>query len=159
MKVLGIDPGLALTGWGVVEKKNSEKLVDYGCFKTKAGVKSEMRLLSLFRQLQETIDSFKPEVVAVEKLFFNTNAKTALQVGEARGVVKLLVSQNSLPLVEFTPLQIKNSITGYGRADKKQVQLMVKSLLGLKQVPRPDDAADAVAVALTYCFYKPSLEK
>ncbi|MFC1727741.1 crossover junction endodeoxyribonuclease RuvC [Patescibacteria group bacterium] len=159
MIVLGIDPGIALTGWGVVKKSDSPELIKYGCIKTKAGLASEERLSKIFEQLEGVIKKFKPEVVAIEKLFFNTNAKTALSVGEARGVIKLCAVKNSIPITEFTPLQIKSSVVGYGRADKNQVQVMVKTLLGLDEVPRPDDAADAVAVALTYCFYQKNLEK
>lgn len=159
MVILGIDPGIALTGWGLIKKKASPSLIDFGCIKTSARLASEKRLLKIFEQLQEIITCYHPGIVAVEKLFFNTNVKTALSVGEARGVVKVCAVKNSIPIVEFTPLQIKSCITGYGRADKKQIQTMVKTLLGLKEIPRPDDAADAVAAALTCCFYHQNLEK
>jgi crossover junction endodeoxyribonuclease RuvC len=159
MIVLGIDPGVALTGWGLVKKAPSPQLIKFGCIKTKAGLASEKRLFKIFTDLEKIINQHQPKVVVVEKLFFNTNVKTALSVGEARGVIKLCAVKNSLPLIEFTPLQIKNSITGYGRADKAQIQAMIKTLLNLKTIPRPDDAADAVAVALTYCFYNQNLEK
>ena len=159
MVILGIDPGVAQTGWGLIEKKTAPKLIKFGCIKTKAGLASEKRLWLIFQELETIIKKYQPEVVVVEKLFFNTNAKTALSVGEARGVVKVCAVKNSLSLVEFTPLQIKSCIAGYGRADKNQIQEMVKTLLHLKQIPRPDDAADAVAVALTYCFYNKNLEK
>ena len=159
MKVLGIDPGIALTGWAVVEKKMSPRLAGYGCIKTSPRFSPEARLDKVFEGLRKIIKKYRPDVMAVEKLFFNTNAKTALKVGEARGVVLLCAARSRLPLSEFTPLQIKSTITGYGRADKKQIQQMVKTLLGLKEIPRPDDAADAVAVALSYCFYHKNLEK
>jgi len=159
MVILGIDPGYALTGWGLVKKEASPRLIEFGCIKTSPKMASEKRLLKIFESLQEIIDRCRPEIVVVEKLFFNTNAKTALSVGEARGVVKICAVKNSLPIFEFTPLQIKNCITGYGRADKKQIQAMVKTLLGLEEIPHPDDAADAVAVALTYCFYNQNLKK
>ena len=156
---MGIDPGIALTGWGVVKKKATPELLDYGCFKTVAGLATEKRLEKIYEELQAVIARYRPVVVAVEKVFFNTNAKTAFKVGEARGVVLFCAAQNSLLVEEFTPLQIKNTIAGYGRADKRQIQQMVKTLLGLRVIPRPDDAADAVAVALTYCFYHKNLEK
>jgi len=152
MRILGIDPGLALTGWAVVDKKDKPELVEYGCIKTKKTSKSLQRLEKIFDELQDIIKEYNPNVMAVEKLFFNTNAKTAFMVGEARGVVKICAVLNELRLEEFTPLQIKNCIVGYGRASKKQIQEMVRVSLGLDEVPRPDDAADAVAVALTYCF-------
>lgn len=159
MVILGIDPGVALTGWGLIKKEASPKLIKFGCIKTKAGLASEKRLWLIFQALEGIIKKHQPGVVVVEKLFFNTNAKTALTVGEARGIVKVCAVKNSLPLVEFTPLQIKSCIAGYGRADKKQMQTMVKTLLHLDQLPHPDDAADAVAVALTYCYYNQNLEK
>lgn len=157
MKVLGIDPGLALTGWAIVKKKDQPKLVEYGCIKTTSKKSSSERLSKIYSKLQKIIEKYQPEVVVLENLFFSANVKTALKVGEARGVIKICAALNNLPISEFTPLQIKNSITGYGRADKNQIQQMVKALLNLKEIPKPDDAADAVAVALTYCFYKRNL--
>ncbi len=158
MIILGIDPGLALTGWGVIEKKDEPKLIQYGCIKTTAKFTSSQRLLLIFDQLQKIIEQFQPNVVCLEKLFFNTNAKTAMLVSEARGVIKICASLNNLKLVEFTPLQIKTTIVGYGRADKNQIQQMVKILLKLKKIPKPDDAADGIATALTYCFYNKKLQ-
>ena len=164
MIVLGIDPGLALTGWGLVEKiplgatnEGKPELIEYGCIKTSKNKKSSQRLLEIHQELQKIIKKYKPEVLSLEKLFFNTNAKTAFSIGEARGVIKLCAVLNKIPLVEFTPLQIKNCIVGYGRASKKQVQEMVKVQLGLDKIPRPDDAADAIGVALTFCFYNKEL--
>ena len=157
MIVLGIDPGIALTGWGVVKKKDGSELIKYGCIETSKNKKSSQRLLKIYQELQKIIKKYKPEVLSLEKLFFNTNAKTAFSVGEARGVIKICAVLNKIPVVEFTPLQIKNCIVGYGRANKKQVQEMVKISLRLKKTPRPDDAADAIATALTFCFYNKSL--
>ncbi|MBN1263104.1 MAG: crossover junction endodeoxyribonuclease RuvC [Candidatus Pacebacteria bacterium] len=159
MIVLGIDPGIALTGWGLVRKKANPELINFGCIKTLPEVPSQERLFKIFEDLEKIIKDYRPKIMVAEKLFFNTNAKTALAVGEARGVIKICAVRNRLPLVEFTPLQVKNSLTGYGRAEKKQIQAMVKILLGLSEIPQPDDAADALAVALTYCFYHPNLEK
>jgi len=157
MIVLGIDPGLALTGWGVLIKEEKPKLIEYGCIKTSKNQKPSQRLLKIHQELQKIIKKYKPEVLSLEKLFFNTNAKTAFSIGEARGVIKLCAVLNKIPLTEFTPLQIKNCIVGYGRASKKQVQEMVKVQLGLDKIPRPDDAADAIATALTFCFYNRKL--
>lgn len=158
MRILGVDPGLALTGWGIIERKDEPKLLDYGCIKTFANLTSSQRLLLIFDQFQKIIEHFHPDVICLEKLFFNTNAKTAILVGEARGVIKICTSLNNLKLKEFTPLQIKTTVVGYGRADKNQVQQMVKTLLGLKKIPKPDDAADGIAAALTYCYYNKSLK-
>jgi len=159
MRVLGIDPGIALTGWAIVDKKDEPFLVKYGCIKTDKGDPQEKRLLLLYKEFDVLIKKYSPDVACIEKLFFNTNAKTALIVGEARGVVRVCCALNGLKEAEFTPLQIKSCITGWGRADKKQVQQMVKTALGLEEVPKPDDAADAVAAALTYCYHNQELEK
>jgi len=152
MKILGIDPGIARTGWAVLDKKEEPQLKECGCIETKAGIENSRRLEILYRELQKIIKKYKPHKAGIEKLFFNTNAKTAFQVGEARGVVKICLVLNKIEIIEFTPLQIKNSVVGYGRADKNQVQQMVKTILSLEEIPKPDDAADAVAVALTFCF-------
>ncbi|MBU0618914.1 crossover junction endodeoxyribonuclease RuvC [Patescibacteria group bacterium] len=157
MIVLGIDPGIALTGWGIVKKQAEPQLIKYGCIRTKKDQPLNQRLLTLYKELKQIIKQYQPQIACVEKLFFNTNAKTALTVGEARGVIKVCLAFQQLPMVEFTPIQIKNSIVGYGRADKNQVQNMVKALLKLDHIPQPDDAADAIATALTYCFYNPEL--
>ncbi len=159
MIILGIDPGLALTGWGVLEKKEKPRVIAYGCVKTSKNQNSQQRLLSLFDQLQDLIDKFQPQIICLEKIFFNTNAKTAFLVGEARGVIKICAALNKINVEEFTPLQIKDCIVGYGRADKNQVQQMVKVLLGLKKIPKPDDAADAIAAALTFCSFNKRLSK
>jgi len=159
MKILGIDPGLALTGWAILEKEDRQKLIKYGCIATSKDKPANQRLLQIYQELQTIIKKYQPQVMAVEKLFFNTNAKTAFAIGEARGVIKICGILHNIPIKEFTPLQIKNSVVGYGRADKKQVQAMVKTILQLDHIPKPDDAADAVAAAITYCSYNPDLEK
>ena len=149
MRVLGIDPGIAATGWGVVDGvKTQPSLVDYGVIKTQAGLPHRQRLVSIHQEVLRLLDKYKPDKVAVEQLFFYKNVKTALAVGEARGVLMLAIAQSGLPVDELTPLQVKQSITSYGRADKQQIQKMVKLILGLKSVPKPDDAADALAIAL-----------
>ncbi|KAF0134846.1 MAG: ruvC [Candidatus Saganbacteria bacterium] len=141
MKILGIDPGSSLTGFGILE---DGKFVEYGCIRT------ENKLTSLFYQTKEIIEKHKPNAMAIEKLFFSQNTKTALRVGEARGVLLLCAAFAELTIAEYTPLEVKMAVTGYGKADKQQVQQMVKSLLGLKEIPKPDDAADALAVAICH---------
>lgn len=150
MVILGIDPGLGRTGWGVIKKeKNNISAVDYGCIETPAGLTPSERILDLFRRLNKILSITKPELAGVETLFFNTNLKTAISVGEAKGVILLSLSQKGIPIREFTPLQVKQAVTGYGRAEKSQIQKMVKTLLKLDGIPQPDDAADALAVAIT----------
>lgn len=138
---MGIDPGSALVGYGLVEE---DRALDYGCIKT------QNQLTLLEEQLQAILKKHQPDAVAVEKLFFSQNTKTALKVGESRGVIMLLISRSRIPVAEYTPLEVKLAVTGYGRADKKQIQLMVKNLLKLPEIPQPDDAADALAVALCH---------
>lgn len=149
MKILGVDPGTARLGWGVI---SGETMIACGCVETKAGIAEEARLKTLFEKLNGIIKKYQPEAAAVEKLFFFKNQTTAIPVAQSRGVVLLAASQNNLPAFSYTPLQIKQAVTGYGRADKNQVQQMVRSILKLKLIPRPDDAADALAVALTHEF-------
>lgn len=150
MRVLGIDPGLATTGWGVVDKDKSKLLmVEYGTIKTPAGQLHEERLVFIHQSLLDLIKKYQPNRTAVEQLFFSKNVKTATKVGEARGVMLLAIAQSGLSIDELTPLQVKQAITSYGRADKQQMQKMVKIILGLKQIPKPDDAADALAIAVT----------
>ncbi|MBD3247824.1 crossover junction endodeoxyribonuclease RuvC [Candidatus Falkowbacteria bacterium] len=153
--MLGIDPGIADTGYGVVEKLAGGKIkcLAYGSIKTKAGSKLIDRLEILKNELDELINEYQPGLVAVEELFFCKNAKTALIVGQARGVVLLTVKMNRLKIVEFTPLQIKQAVSAYGQAGKAQVQKMVKILLNLKEIPKPDDAADALAAAICALNY------
>lgn len=153
--ILGVDPGLASTGYGVIEVLNGRtKMLDYGCVSTQASTPFDSRLKQIHEQLNKIILQYKPHVLAVEELFFAKNAKTAMLVGHARGVVVLTGIQNGLPIREFTPLQVKQAVTGYGRADKKQMQQMVKILLNLKELPWPDDAADALAVAVCAACHK-----
>ena len=150
MIILGIDPGLATTGWGVVKKERAQfKMIDYGCIITSATQNHADRLLSINVELTRLIKKYKPDMVSVEELFFYKNVKTATKVGEARGVILLTAAQLNIKLKEFTPLQIKQAISSYGRADKQQMQRMVKVILNLKEIPKPDDAADALAAAIT----------
>lgn len=150
MRILGIDPGTGILGFGVIDVSKSGKiqLVDAGVIRTPVKEDDAVRLLTIFEELSDIIMQNKPEVMSVEKLFFAKNVTTAMTVAQARGVVLLLGQQNQLELHEFTPMQIKQAVTGYGKADKKQMQEMVRVLLGLKEVPKPDDAADALAAAI-----------
>jgi crossover junction endodeoxyribonuclease RuvC len=149
--ILGIDPGIADTGFGLIEKISGGKIscLAYGSIKTKAGMPMAERLEILSDELEKIIKKYQPALAAIEELFFQNNAKTAIIVGEARGVILLACRKNRLPIVELTPLQVKQTISGYGRADKNQVQKMVKLLLKLKEIPKPDDAADALAIAIS----------
>ncbi|HTW97003.1 MAG TPA: crossover junction endodeoxyribonuclease RuvC [Candidatus Methylomirabilis sp.] len=149
--IIGIDPGLADTGYGLIEKGKGGKItcLAYGSIKTKAGLPIAERLEILNIELEKIIKKYQPALAAVEELFFQNNVKTAIAVGAARGVILLTCRQNKIPLAELTPLQVKQTISGYGRADKMQVQKMVKLLLNLKEIPRPDDAADALAIAIS----------
>lgn len=151
MRILGIDPGVAIVGFGVIEyNQNVFKVVDYGKITTPAKTPLPKRLKMVYDGMTELIDTYKPDVVAMEELFFNTNVTTAIAVGHARGVLVLAAENADVPLCEYTPLQIKQAVTGYGRADKNQVQQMVKMFLGLSEVPKPDDTADALAVAICH---------
>lgn len=151
MIILGIDPGYAIVGWGVVEYRAGKfRTLGYGAIRTDAGVRTEARLASIYRDLNTIIDHFHPEEMAVEELFFNTNVTTGIRVAQARGVVLLCGEQKGLRIAEYTPLQVKQSVAGYGRAEKKQVITMVTSLLGLKEAPKPDDTADALAIAVCH---------
>ena len=152
MIVLGIDPGYALMGWGVVESEGSRmRLVAYGCIETRAGVPMQDRLRTLQLGIRDLLSIYKPDDVAFEELFFARNVTTALMVGAARGAAIIAAAEYTEHLYEYTPLQIKQAVTGYGKADKKQIQQMVKLLLKMDEVPRPDDAADAIACAITHC--------
>jgi crossover junction endodeoxyribonuclease RuvC len=151
MKILGIDPGTGILGFGVIEIVNRKaKLVDAGVIRTPVKEDDAVRLLTIYEELTEIIQANKPDHLAVEKLFFARNVTTAMTVAQARGVVLLCGMQAGLTIYEYTPMQIKQAVTGYGRADKKQVQEMVKVILGLQVVPKPDDAADALAAAITH---------
>jgi len=148
--ILGIDPGIADTGYGVIKKEEQKiSMITCGSIKTSARNSFIDRLNILHQELSKIIKIYKPDMIAVEELFFCKNAKTALIVGQARGVMLLTISQNNLPIFEYTPLQVKQALTSYGKADKHQVGQMVKLLLNLKSIPKPDDAADALAVAIT----------
>ena len=151
MIIMGIDPGYALLGWGVIEQQgNTITSVDYGCIETTASMKHVDRLRHIHSELSILIKKLKPEEVAVEELFFAKNAKTAIKVGEARGVILLTVAQHNMHIAEYKPREVKQAITGYGGADKLQMQRMVKTLLRLNTIPTPDDTADALAVAITH---------
>ena len=147
--IMGIDPGLAATGYALIKKAGNQLTkLDYGCVKTRAGLNMDKRLKQIYQAIKKIIKKGQPDIIAIEKLFFCRNVKTALQVGQAQGVLFLAVSQSKTLLQEFTPLQVKQAVTGYGQADKQQVQKMVKVILNLKQIPKPDDAADALAIAI-----------
>ena len=151
MRVLGIDPGFALVGFGIVEENNGNlKALDYGVISTPKEESISTRLAMIYKGMCDLIDTYKPDAIAIEELFFFKNQKTVIPVAEARGVIVLAGIQKLGNLYEYTPLQIKQALTGNGRAEKKQIQYMVTNILGLEKVPKPDDAADAVAVALTH---------
>ena len=153
MIILGIDPGIAIMGYGVVEFNNSKvKVIENGVLTTSSKTKTPERLSYLYENLNQIITDFKPDEFAIEELFFNQNVKTAITVGHARGVQILSAEVNDLPIYEYTPLQIKQAVTGYGRASKSQMQKTVTTLLNLKEMPKPDDAADALAVALCHAL-------
>ena len=158
MRVLGIDPGYAIVGWGVLDYAgNRFAPVDFGAVCTDAGVPFERRLDEVYAGIKEVIERTQPEVLAIEKLFYQHNQTTVIGVAEARGVILLAAAQAGLPIYEYTPMQVKQAVVGYGLADKKQVMDMTKRLLKLKAVPRPDDAADALAIALCHARSATSL--
>ncbi len=152
MVILGLDPGLATLGYGVIRKEHRRKaeMLDYGVISTPKDENLAVRLCMIEKGLKQIIEKFKPDEIAVEELFFAKNVKTAIAVAHARGIILLTANKECGRLFEYTPLQIKQALTGYGRAEKIQIQQMVKTLLGLKSIPKPDDAADALAVALTH---------
>lgn len=153
MLILGIDPGIGRTGWGIIESNNNKfKAIAYDCIETPANSEIQTRLLTIFEHIDKKIKEYNPEIIAVEELFFNTNAKTALVVGHARGVILLAGAMHNLPITKYTPLQVKIALTGYGRAEKSQIGQMVKTILGLSSIPKPDDVTDSLAVALTHAF-------
>lgn len=150
MIILGIDPGYARAGWGVIQKNGSKQtMVDYSCFETPKEMPHAERLKKLSDEIGRIIKKYKPEYLSIEELFFFKNLKTAIKVAESRGVVLAKAFEHNLKIKEFTPLEIKQAVASYGRADKKQIQEMVKLLLNLDKIPRPDDSADALAVAIT----------
>ena len=152
MIIVGFDPGLATLGYGVIktDAKNKPEMLDYGIISTPKEESLPVRLCMLEKGIKQIIDKFKPDEIAIEELFFAKNVKTAISVAHARGVILLTANKECGKLYEYTPLQIKQALPGYGRADKNQIQQMVKTFLGLKAVPKPDDAADALAVALCH---------
>ena len=151
MRILGIDPGYAIMGYGLIDKiGNSFKPVDYGVIKTKAGEPLPERLLKIHLELSSIVEKYSPDEMAVEELFFNTNSKTVIHVAESRGVALVEGAVRGIDVNEYTPLQVKQGVVGYGRAQKVQVMQMVKVLLNLESVPKPDDAADALAVAICH---------
>jgi crossover junction endodeoxyribonuclease RuvC len=152
MLVLGIDPGTATTGFGLVRETERGELevVDYGTVLTPAGLEAEKRLLMLYERLNEIVLLHRPDSAAVEKLFFRRNVTTAIAVGQARGVALLCLAQHKLPVAEYTPMQVKQAVSGYGGADKQQVQIMVRAILQMDVLPKPDDAADALAIAICH---------
>ena len=159
MITLGIDPGLATVGFGVVESRlgNDFRALEYGAVLTEAGKKVEDRLCEIFDNVDELCKTFRPSAAAVERLYFNTNEKTAINVAQARGVILLALTKNNVPIYEYTPLQIKQALTGYGRAEKKQIMYMVKTLLKLDGEPKPDDTADALAAAICHIYSSSSM--
>lgn len=151
MIIFGIDPGLARTGYGIIKLKNNNELlvVDYGCITTSSKDFFPNRLFIIYKELENLIKKHNPNKVAIERLYFAKNIKTAMKVGEARGVAVLATAKSNCEIFEFTPLQVKQTITGYGQASKSQVQKMVKIILNLQHTPRPDDVADALGIAIT----------
>lgn len=151
MIILGIDPGIAIMGYGIIKYiGNRFDVVEYGAITTSNKFTTAERLKKIYEELNNLISIYDPEAIAIEELFFNTNAKTALLVGQARGVAILAAANNNKQLFEYTPLQVKQGVVGYGRADKKQVQQMVKMILNLEKIPKPDDVADALGVAICH---------
>lgn len=158
MLVLGIDPGYAIVGYGVVKYENNRFMpVAYGAVTTKAGVEFSSRLNTIYEDVYAVIERYRPEALSIEKLYFNTNTTTAIDVAQARGVILLAARKHNIPIYEYTPLQVKQSVTGYGKAEKAQVMELTRRLLGLEKTPKPDDTADALAVAICHCHSASSL--
>lgn len=158
MLVLGIDPGYAIVGFGLVESSGPrQRLLRCGAINTPAGLRLSARLLQIGRDMEELIDQFHPDVMAIEELFFNNNVTTGIGVAQARGVILMTAEKMGLPIYEYNPSQVKQAVVGYGKAEKRQVMDMTKRLLGLAAVPKPDDAADAVAIALCHARSSTSL--
>ena len=151
MVILGIDPGVAIVGYGVVECVGGNfRCLEYGCITTPAHTLLEDRLSEIYEGMQELISRHRPDCMSVEELFFNNNQKTAVDVAQARGVILLAANKARLPIYEYTPLQVKSAVVGYGRAEKQQVMYMVRQYLHMKETPKPDDAADAIAIAICH---------
>mgnify|MGYP001121580833 CR=1 FL=1 len=160
MRTLGIDPGIAIMGWGIVDASGGTlTMVDFGALTTPAGMAAQDRLLMLYDGLCNLLRTYSPEAAAVEELFFGKNVNTAIGVGQARGVAMLALAQASVPIHEYKPTEVKQAVTGYGGADKKQMQEMVRMTLRLKSIPRPDDAADALAIAICHSYAAPMLNR
>lgn len=158
MIVLGIDPGYAIVGYGIVKYQNNRFTpLEYGAVTTKAGQEFSQRLDKIYRDVFDIMQKHKPDALSIEKLFFNTNTTTAIDVAQARGVILLAAHQNGIPIFEYTPLQVKQSVTGYGKAEKPQVMELTRRLLGLEKCPKPDDTADALAMAICHCHSASSL--
>ena len=153
MVILGIDPGIAKVGWGVIKDQSGKQVaLDYGCFETSSTTDLDVRLAAIYDFITQLIKKFSPDVLAIEQLYFAANSKTALVVGQARGVILLASSKSNLITESYTPLQVKQALTGYGRADKNQIQFMVSSILRLPKKIIQDDTADALAIAITHGF-------
>lgn len=153
MRILGIDPGIGRMGWGVIEFiGNKATPIAYDCFETSSKVPIPDRLIAIYQEMERLFDTYEPQEIGIEELFFGTNTTTAFSVGQARGVVLFAGASRRLPIGIYTPLAVKMAVTGFGRADKKQVGQMVKVLLNLPKIPTPDDTADALAIALTHAF-------
>lgn len=151
MRILGIDPGYATIGWGVLDyDKNKFFIVDFGAVTTEAGLPFEDRLKTIYEDISYIMDSTHPDALSMEKLFFQNNKKTAIDVAQARGVLMLAARQHCIDIFEYTPLQVKQGVVGYGKAEKRQVMEMTKNILGLPEVPKPDDTADALAMAICH---------
>ncbi len=151
MRILGIDPGYAIVGYGVLEYDNTRfKVINYGAITTEPDTPFDKRLAEIYNDICSILNMFKPDCMSIEKLYFNTNITTGIDVAHARGVTMLAAVQRGVPIFEYTPLQVKVAVTGYGRAEKHQVQEMIKNILRLKEVPKPDDTADALAIAICH---------
>jgi crossover junction endodeoxyribonuclease RuvC len=160
MRIMGIDPGIAIVGFGVLDQNgNHLKAIEYGSIQTEAGLPTATRLKQIYDACTKLFRNYQPDVVAIEKLFFNRNVTTAFTVGQARGVMMLAAEEAGVPITEYTPLQVKMAVVGYGQAEKKQVQEMVKMLLHLPRVPKPDDVADALAIAICEAHSSQSVHK
>ncbi len=158
MIILGIDPGYAIVGYGIIDYRNNHfNVIDYGAILTQANTPFNVRLEMIYDQLSDIIDKYNPEAMAIEKLFYNSNAKTVIDVSQARGVIMLAAQKKGVKTFEYTPLQVKQSVVGYGRAEKKQVQEMTRRILALEKVPKPDDTADALAMAICHAHASGSL--
>lgn len=158
MVILGIDPGYAIVGWGVIGYENNHfKVLDYGAITTPTGMSFSRRLELIYDEAELLMKRYSPQAMSIEKLFFNSNAKTVIDVGQARGVLMLAAQKCGLEVYEYTPLQVKQSVVGYGRAEKKQVQEMTRLILHLSEIPKPDDTADALAMAICHAHASGSL--